>query len=299
MNEIQVPFYAIKSKVVAQTKPLMQLMVPLTLNLNNGSVVKVQALIDTGAQANLINEDLIPQGSLTWARDQLHLVAANGLKIPGGKYEVHTKTHLQKLTQEGTFKGLQEFEASFHVAQLSLDAIFSYPWLARNGLVVGPQRNSLMLPHPEQLVLQPVEEGPWKTVTRHSGKGKRARVEHIKVGTQGMNACVGVSVCSGATQGSSAARCRTNSKRPGLLVSAQGGRFSGTPGSGVSSSANFPHGHGRVTHPNMFSVLQHPRDSSTSVRASFEEDFTTEIPRTRKMPRKKKGAIFESQKGTP
>ena len=144
-----------------------------------------------------------------------------------------------------------------------------------------------MLPHPEQLVLQPMEEGTWSTVTRHTGKGKRTRVEHIKVGTQGTGACVGVSVRSGATQGSSAARGRTKSKGPGLLVSAHGGRFSGTPGSGVSSSANFPHGHGRITHPNMFTVLKHPRDSSTGVCASFEEEFTAEMPRKTRMPRKK------------
>ena len=112
-------------------QPLMQLTVPLTPCLRNGAVVKVRALIDTGSQANLINEDLIPKGCLTWARDQLHLVAANGLKIPGGNYEVHTKTQLQKVTQQGFFMGLQDFEASFHVAQLSLDAILSYPWLAK------------------------------------------------------------------------------------------------------------------------------------------------------------------------
>ena len=155
-------------------QPLMQLTVPLTLSLRNGAVVKVKALIDTGAQANLINEDLIPKGCLTWARDQLHLVAANGLKIPGGNYEVHTKTQLQKLTQQGAFMGLQDFEASFHGAQLSLDAILSYPWLAKNGLVVGPQKNSLMLPHPEQLFLKPIEEGTWATVTRHVGLGRQA-----------------------------------------------------------------------------------------------------------------------------
>jgi hypothetical protein len=114
--------------------------------------------VDTGAQANLINEELIPKICMSWATEQLHLVAANGLTIPGGNYEVHARMSLQRVTARGELLGVQHLEASLHVAQLSLDAILSYPWLAKHGLLVGAQQNSLMLAHPEQLFLRPLEK---------------------------------------------------------------------------------------------------------------------------------------------
>jgi len=235
VREVQVPSYAIRSdKMNSQSNPSKHLMLPLTLSLGTGHSVKVNALVDTGAQTNLINEDLIPKGCQTWARDQLHLVAANGLKIPGGNYEVLTKTRLQKETAQGSFVGVQDFEASFHVAQISLDAILSYPWLAENGLVVGPQKNSLMLPHPEQLLLRPVE-GREGTLVRRQGKAGKARVDHNKVGKHGVCECV----VQGQPKTIPAAQGRS-SNNPGLGTSGleggmEGGIFPGPLVSGVSS----------------------------------------------------------------
>ena len=78
----------------------LQLILSLILHVGMGQVIEIEALVDTGAQANLINEELIPQGCNEWAREQLTLVAANGLSIPRGNYEVHTSLSLQKFTRE-------------------------------------------------------------------------------------------------------------------------------------------------------------------------------------------------------
>ena len=105
----------------------------------------VKALLDTGAPANLFNEELVARGCMQWARDQLHLVAANSSSIPGGNYEVKAQTSLQKFTRKGGSMGEQKLRVSLHVAQLSLDAIPSYPWLAENELLMDPQQNTLSL----------------------------------------------------------------------------------------------------------------------------------------------------------
>ena len=188
VREVVVPLYALgRSNQVHPKSRELQLVLPLTLLVGDREVVKVKALVDTGAQANLINDSLIPQNCLQWAREQLHLVAANGLSIPGGNYEVHTRTTLQQVTKNGNLVGVQDLEVSFHVARLGLDAILSYPWLAANGLVVGPQENSLMLPHPEQLFLQPWGQGvQWMSVERDGGEGMDA----VKVGGECVGLCV-------------------------------------------------------------------------------------------------------------
>ncbi len=180
VREVVVPLYALKTNRSAQLTEL-QLVLPLTLDLGRGQVVRVKALVDTGAQANLINEELIPKNCMRWARDQLHLVAANGLSIPGGNFEVKAQTTLQKVTRDGGFVGVQHLGVSLHVAQLSLDAILSYPWLAENGLLVDPQRNTLSLPHPEQVFLKALEPGP---------KGKALAHKHHTHRDRGVSICM-------------------------------------------------------------------------------------------------------------
>ena len=183
IREVLVPFYALeRSKDVDPGSTNLQLVLPLTLLVGGKEVIKVRALVDTGAQANLINNSLIPRSCLVWAKEQLHLVAANGLSIPGGSYEVHSQTTFQQITKAGKLVGVQDLEVSFHVAQLGLDAILSYPWLATNGLVVSPQENSLMLSHPQQLFLQPWKEGvQWMSVER---SGRTKEVDMVKVGRE-------------------------------------------------------------------------------------------------------------------
>ena len=56
--------------------PVQQIFL-ITLQIGMGQVKKVQALFETGAQANLINEELIPQGCKERARDHLFFFVGN------------------------------------------------------------------------------------------------------------------------------------------------------------------------------------------------------------------------------
>ena len=149
----------------------MQLMLELDVYLPNGCSKRVKALVDTGAQINLVRRRLVPNHLLSWARQTVKLVAANQQLIEGGDKMVSLQLEFRL---SGKSKGAMDFalfEGEFYEANIDVDMILSYPWLRENRLGVFPHHNALAIDEPHFLLLQ----GGTPHVKRRSSKCKRGR----------------------------------------------------------------------------------------------------------------------------
>ena len=127
------------------------LKVMVTVLLSDGSRHELPALVDTGAEYNLCN----PRHLRTdlWQRSErpITLLAANESVVTGGSMEL-----LATLEFKGRARSLGRpktipMGSSFYQADVGAPIILSYGWLARNGIVVYPTGDALILRHQGQL----------------------------------------------------------------------------------------------------------------------------------------------------
>ena len=138
----------------------LQLLLRAPVEISNGEIREVNILVDTGAQANLIREGLVPHHLTQCAKRRLQLIAANGQVIPGG--EKVTSLHVAFAREEkkgGFHKGFLRCEIHAYVASIDVDMILSYPWLKENKIGLFPHLNALALVHANQTLLR-VVRGP-------------------------------------------------------------------------------------------------------------------------------------------
>ena len=129
----------------------------LPIRLKNGVEKVISALVDTGAQANLIREGIVPTHLTTLTQRPLELVAANGQIISGGDRETETKNFFSKTDPDGKGHEKRNCRAIFHVKSIGVDAFLSYPWLNEHKIGIFPHLESLAIPHREQELLQPTK----------------------------------------------------------------------------------------------------------------------------------------------
>ena len=134
----------------------LQLMVEVEISVC-GHHKKIQALIDTGAQANLIRGNIFPDAVWKRARNPLALMAANGDVLSGGQREIEASItfHVEPESEIGRRDSTPTWStmARFYDGEISCDAILGYGWLAQQKLDVLPWRNALQLHHPPRWIL--------------------------------------------------------------------------------------------------------------------------------------------------
>ena len=136
-SSVEVGVCATRSfKSAAKDQSDLQLVIPIEVQFDNGEVRTVQALVDTGAQANLMSQGLVPSCCSRWSRTPLRLVAANGQEIGGGQKETKVSMHFQMVGQSGNLERKVLVEGVFHLADIAVDATLSYPWLREKKLEV-------------------------------------------------------------------------------------------------------------------------------------------------------------------
>ena len=94
----------------------------------------VKALVDTGAQINVVRRGLFPETDLRPAKDPLRLTLADGQPFWGGDRELETRVTFGKNVNNVIVPW--RARASFYEAEIKADMILSLPWLAQNGLDV-------------------------------------------------------------------------------------------------------------------------------------------------------------------
>ena len=151
-------------RVKKQEAQNLQLMLHMEAELEDGTLKEIQVLVDTGAQANLVRTSLIPTKFLRRARDPLQLLSANGEVIPGGDRETTLRIYFEKVPKEIQDQKPRHVTGVFHVANIAVDAILSYPWLRDAKIGIFPHLDSLAIPHHEQTLLQPLPVSNGKVV---------------------------------------------------------------------------------------------------------------------------------------
>ena len=114
---------------MCESKTERKLVIPCEAELPNGDIIHFQALIDTGAEINVLNPSLIPEEFTDSLPQPWTLTAANQQLIRGGDRQARIILHLHgKDVDTGRAQGLK-IPTTFLVAEIGhLQAIMSYEW---------------------------------------------------------------------------------------------------------------------------------------------------------------------------
>ena len=127
--------------------------IPLLVQFPNGRQKLIQALVDTGAQINLVRMGLAPDEQMVQPAEAVRLLAANGQLIQGGDKAVQITMGFKQVFDGRLQPDLAVFEGTFFHAAIEVDMILSYPWLRENKLGVFAHHNSLAIDEPELVLL--------------------------------------------------------------------------------------------------------------------------------------------------
>jgi hypothetical protein len=157
----------------------LQLLLRLQAFFPNGEGKQLRVLVDTGAQVNLVKNVVVPRHLARAPPRPIRLVAANGQCVLGGDRCFKLELNLQKRgTGQGGFQTLY-LDGVFYLADIEVDAILSFPWLAENGLGVFPHHKALVLDNPNLIFLY-----GWDTRNqkRKMPKGKKKENSQRRIG---------------------------------------------------------------------------------------------------------------------
>ena len=111
-----------------------------------GSTYTVRALVDTGAEVNVIRGGIIPEEDLVTLERPWRLTAANQQSIVGGDKEARVVLCLAGVEVDTKKECGLKIPTTFLVADLGkVDAILSYQWLSDAQLIVNPSRHGVFL----------------------------------------------------------------------------------------------------------------------------------------------------------
>jgi len=106
-------------------------------------------LFGTGAEINLIRKGIVGSPYLAAVKRPLRIAAANQATMHGGEHEVHSTITLTGMGVDTGEERTLLVTTSFYVADIGVDAILSYEWLATYDFVVNPRRNALLKKIPD------------------------------------------------------------------------------------------------------------------------------------------------------
>lgn len=121
-----------------------RLVIQCEAELPDGRSVEFQALVDTGAEINVIRPDLIPVEFTNPLERPWNLTAANQQPIQGGSREARVILYIKGTDVDtGKAQGLK-IPTTFLLAEVGhLQAIVSYEWLANHNFLVNGKRHGI------------------------------------------------------------------------------------------------------------------------------------------------------------
>ena len=159
--------------VVTDCDQALQLLMPLQVELHNGTKMLLNALVDTGAQVNLIRSGLVAPHLLSHAESPIRLLAANGQTIQGGDKLLTLRMDFLQVRNGVCSSEMLIVGGTFFQAAIEVDMILSYPWLRENKIGVFAHHNSLALDEPEFTLLYGWKGGGGKKRKRNLQKFTR------------------------------------------------------------------------------------------------------------------------------
>ena len=130
-----------------------QLILKLPIRLQNGETRILKVLVDTGAEANLVKLNLLPNHLFSQAPSVLKFRTANGQVLAGGDRVIQTSLGFTQSIDGVQQKELLELNAVFYEADIQVDAILSYPWMVSTKIGVFPHKGALAMEYPHLTLL--------------------------------------------------------------------------------------------------------------------------------------------------
>ena len=127
------------------------LRVPVNILDANGDK-ELYALVDTGAEVNLIRTGILPSERFQPSERPLRLVMANNQRLSGGTTETIARLEFLGRDLEGSQRVRITAPTALYEADIEEDIILSYQWLGERGVDVCPRRHGLRTTVAKRLV---------------------------------------------------------------------------------------------------------------------------------------------------
>jgi len=119
------------------------LRISVTVVDNAGRRVNANALIDTGAEVNIVREGLLHASNFQPARRPLKLITASNHRLPGGMHEATVNLVFQGADTSSKEKVRVTAPTVLYEAQVGEDMILSYQWLGERGIEINPRMHGM------------------------------------------------------------------------------------------------------------------------------------------------------------
>ena len=138
------PMFFPAHKLPRLSKLNSRLKVGMTMIFPDGSSREITALVDTGAEVNLVRSDLVDPSFFKPSKRPVRLGASNSTRLCGGSNDVELILGMGGVESDN--KRALDFRVPFvaYDAAISHDVIISYRWLAENKAIVCPERHGLL-----------------------------------------------------------------------------------------------------------------------------------------------------------
>jgi hypothetical protein len=127
----------------------VRLTLDIVLTFAPGVTRKVRALVDTGAEVNLLRRGIASPEYLTPVKRPLKLATASREPLPGGDREVRCMATMMGREIDSGEERTIEVPVDFYEAAIGVDAIIGYEWLAAYEFWVNAGRNSITRQFPD------------------------------------------------------------------------------------------------------------------------------------------------------
>ena len=110
-------------------------------------------LVDTGAEANIVKLGKLPRHLVYAAPKALKFVTASGQRLRGGDTCIDLNLEFMQEVDGKILPEVLRIRTTFFEADIRVDAILSYPWMAQNQLGVFPHLQAMALEKPRLTLL--------------------------------------------------------------------------------------------------------------------------------------------------
>lgn len=121
------------------------LRVEVVLQVEREWGVQAKALLDTGAEVNLVRNGLLPDSAFHQASHPLRIIAANNQQLEGGDSEVNLAIHFNAVDVNTKAKYILSVPTSLYKADIDQDVILSYRWMGERDIRIGPRPHGFWL----------------------------------------------------------------------------------------------------------------------------------------------------------
>ena len=141
-----VPLGVLRCKKPRGLPKCTKLKIPVLVTWGDGTSQNMEALVDTGAEVNLVNPKLINSQLFTPSSRPVRLGVANSHLLQGGSREVNMDITFTAIQFDTAKQVAVVLPCTAYDGEVTCDLILSYGWLAEHHILVNPRRHGLMLP---------------------------------------------------------------------------------------------------------------------------------------------------------